>query len=137
MQKAAPGARAGSAGAVRRTSATCPPDVAISPGKALFLAYNFTRAAWDVTFGPYTLRVPGYRPGEGYATASLAFEPGSYRWQAQTPDDAGAFISDPEGNTVLAFTAEPGDLLFVRLMSLNPATSTLRWVVEPEISHCW
>jgi hypothetical protein len=136
MQKAAAEAKAGGVGAVRRTTAACPPEVVVPPGKALFLAHNFTRAAWDVVFGPYTLRVPGYRPGEGYATASLAFEPGTYRWQAQTPDDSGAFVSDPEGDIALEFTAEPDDLLFVRLMSLNPATSTLRWVVEPEISHC-
>ncbi len=136
MQKAAPRAKAGGVGAVRRTTAACPPEVAVPPGKALFLAHNFTRAAWDVVFGPYTLRVPGYRPGEGYATASLAFEPATYRWQAQTPHDNGAFISDPEGNVALGFTAESGDLLFVRLMSLNPATSTLRWVVEPEIQRC-
>ncbi|PKO22022.1 MAG: hypothetical protein CVU38_11465 [Chloroflexi bacterium HGW-Chloroflexi-1] len=89
-----------------------------------------------MTFGPYSLRVPGYRPGEGYLVASLSFAPGTYRWQAQTPDDNSAFISDPEGDIALEFTVEPGDLLFALLMSLNPATSTLRWVVEPEISHC-
>ena len=80
------------AGTVQRTTAACPSEMAVPPGKALFLAHNFTRAAWDVTFGPYTLRIPGYRPGEGYATASLAFELGTYRWQAQTPDDNCAFI---------------------------------------------
>jgi imidazolonepropionase-like amidohydrolase len=111
MQKAAAEAKAGGVGAVRRTTGACPPEVVVPPGKALFVAHNFTRAAWDVVFGPNKLRVPGYRPGEGYATASLAFEPGTYRWQAQTPDDNGAFVSDPEGDIALEFTAEPGDLL--------------------------
>jgi hypothetical protein len=102
--------------------------------KALFVIRNFTRVSWEINVGSQVLHVPAYTSGQGFSEGILVLDPGIYRWKAFSKEAGGYMASDPEGETNLSCIVREKDVYFVRLMSLNPLTSTLKYVMESALS---
>lgn len=99
---------------VEPTAAPVPPTVApsgfeIPPGKALFVFYNFTNVDWNVDVGPHLLQLPANQPGQEYAVATVALDPGKYTWRGHSPG-GGYYITDGNGNQAFEFTVATGEI---------------------------
>jgi hypothetical protein len=89
--------------------ATATPVYDIPAGKALFVVTNYSGSQWNINFANYLLVVPPRQVNEEYAQASLVVDPGSYAWQAHTPD--GRYFRDPAtGGTEFTFTVAAGEV---------------------------
>ena len=81
----------------------------VPAGKALFVFYNYTNVDWNVDIGPNLLKVPANQPGQEFAVGTMALEPGTYTWQANSPG-GGWSIKDANGNVAFEFTVTAGDV---------------------------
>jgi len=86
----------------------------VPPGKALFVFYNYTHIDWNMDIGPYFLRVPANQPGQEYAVATTAIDPGTYTWQATSPGGEW-FIKMGSGGAATEFTVAVGDVYVERV----------------------
>lgn len=90
---------------------SAPPGLDVPPGKALFVFRNFTDKDWNVDIigsQSYFLAVPPNQPGQEFAEATIAIDPGTYIWKAGSP--LGFYIRDATGNTDFEFSVAAGDI---------------------------
>ena len=85
------------------------PQFEIPPGMALFVFRNYSGEDWNVDIGPYFLQVPANPPDQEYIHATIAIEPGTYKWQAHSPG-GGYYITDEHNNTYFEFTVAAGEM---------------------------
>jgi hypothetical protein len=93
-----------------------PPGVDIPPDKALFVFINYTDKDWNVDIigePSYFLAVPPNQPGQEYAIATIAIDPGTYIWKAGSP--LGFYIRDANGNTDFQFSVSAGEVHTARV----------------------
>jgi hypothetical protein len=90
-------------------SIAVPPELDVPPGKALFVFYNYTGTDWNIDIGPYFLQVPAKQPGQEYFLGTIAIDPGTYTWYAQSPGGQ-YFMTDDKGNKAFEFTIVAGEV---------------------------
>jgi hypothetical protein len=61
----------------------------------------------------YFLAVPPNQPGQEYAIATIAIDPGTYSWKAGSP--LGFYIRDADGNVDFQFSVAAGKVHTVRV----------------------
>jgi cytoskeletal protein RodZ len=99
-----------------QAASTAPPGFDIPPGKSLFIFVNYTDKDWNVDIigdQSYFLAVPPNQPGQEYAMATIAIDPGTYIWKAGSP--LGFYIRDADGNTDFQFSVAVGDIYPVKV----------------------
>jgi hypothetical protein len=92
-----------------KSPSTAPAEFDIPPGKALFVFYNYTGTDWNIDIGPYFLQVPAKQPGQEYFLGTIAIDPGTYTWYAQSPGGQ-YFMTDDKGNKAFEFTIVAGEV---------------------------
>lgn len=107
-----------------------PPSFNVPPGKALFVLRNFTETDLDIEIGSQSFYLPVYEAGKQVPELVLPLDPGHYTWWVRSPLFENRYINDPEGEKIFEFTVVEGDVYSAQALSLNPMTSTFKFVIE-------